>query len=121
MKPLKCELCDQNNSQYCNLQHHVGSVHEGKKQLKCETCDTTSSVKGDLKEHIPSDHEGKNSFKCESCGYMETQQPILDKFNFMFVTAGSIAKIITGVKVTSALGIDTIPTATLLGNWALRS
>ena len=66
MKPLKCELCDQNNSQYCNLQHHVGSVHEGKKQLKCETCDTTSSVKGDLKKHIPSDHKSKKLFKCES-------------------------------------------------------
>ena len=42
---------------------------------------------------------------------METQQPIMDKFKFNFVNAGSIAKIIKGLKNTSAEGIDKIPTA----------
>ena len=42
---------------------------------------------------------------------LATQQPILEKFKFTFVTAGSVAKIIKGLKNTTSLGIDKIPTA----------
>ena len=37
---------------------------------------------------------------------MSTQQPVREKFSFTFATAGSVAKIIKGLKNTSALGID---------------
>ena len=67
-------------------------VHEGKKPFNCSICAKTLATNCELKNHVASVHQEK-------------------KFNFTFVNAVSIAKIIKGLKNTSSLGIDKIPSA----------
>ena len=60
-KPFKCAICDFGSSTATNLERHVSSVHEGKKQSKYEFCDKCFcfTTKGSLDYHIASVHEEK--------------------------------------------------------------
>ena len=48
-----------------NLNTHVSTVHEGKKQFKCGICSANFGEKRNLKRHVVSVHEGKIQFKCD--------------------------------------------------------
>ena len=54
-----CEICDDNFGQKGNLQRHLATVHEGKKQFKCSICNKNFEQKRDLNKHVATVHEGK--------------------------------------------------------------
>ena len=96
--PFKCTVCDVSFSEKYELINHMAKVHEGKKPFKCKLCDENFSENRALQVHIDMIHEGKMPFKKE-------------KFEFKFATAGSVAKIIKGLKNSSSVGTDQIPTS----------
>ena len=56
-----------NFGQKGNLNTHVATVYEGKKQFKCDICDSKFGVKGKLNVHVTTVLEGKKQFKCDIC------------------------------------------------------
>ena len=65
-KPFKPEACDNSTILKGELQYHVASVHEGRKPFKCESCDNSSVIESYLQHHVATGHEGKKPFKCEA-------------------------------------------------------
>ena len=76
----------------------IGSEDEGKKSYIYHSCDESFLEITELNSHIASTHGVK--------------KPSLKKnFEFTYVNAVSVAKIVKGLKNSSSLGIDKIPTA----------
>ena len=105
------------------LYHHVRNAHT-KKPLNCTLCGVQFSLEYNPRSHLNSDHAGKKPYKCSICeGYFDVQSELIchlssahegkkhSKFKFKYVSAGAVAKIIKGLKNSSATGIDKIPTA----------
>lgn len=118
---FKCEYCHKYFSENSDFSSHKATIHEGK-SFKCHCCDENF-----LNDHIADDHEGKSTFRCkvcdeyffESCDLYnhiamihEGKKPFIkEKFKFKYATAGSVAKIIKGLKNSTSIGTDKIPTA----------
>ena len=56
-----------NSSQKSNINRHIKSVHEGKKQFECQVCDSYSSLKADMTKLVKSIHDEKRLFEWELC------------------------------------------------------
>ena len=69
---------------------------EGKKPFKCGKCDLDFEIETDLIAHNSKVHEVKKK-----------------NFSFDFVTAGTVTRIIKGLKTIKAMGTDEIPTEVL--------
>ena len=60
---LKCGICDKSYASRRNLNLHIGSVHDKKKQFKCNVCDSNFSQKSNLKSHVAQVHDKRKSFR----------------------------------------------------------
>ena len=122
--PFKCESCDYKCLLKENLQQHVASVYEGKKPFKCKCCDYSCCLEDDLLQHVASVHEGKKPFS----GIKLSLHPWASgfpsdtstndttttaSFEFKYINAGNVTKIISNLKSTKALGVDSIATEVL--------
>ena len=57
-----------NFSQSQNLNDHIHTVHEGKKDYKCKLCTKLFTTTWSLKMHAQNIHEGqKQIFACDTC------------------------------------------------------
>ena len=50
--PPICHLCGNSFKKKRNLEQHIHTVHEGKKDFKCETCGKDFALMGTLNQHI---------------------------------------------------------------------
>ena len=60
-------------SKNVELQNHIKSVHEGRRDHKCDHCGKSYSKKSSLKTHIKTFHEGRRDYECNQCGKSFTQ------------------------------------------------
>ena len=60
MLKTKGGICKSNFTHEQDLNGHIASVHEGKKQFKCDTCDAKFTQKQSVKKHIATIHERKH-------------------------------------------------------------
>ena len=65
-KTFKCKVCDASYTLKQALDHHNGSIHEGKKPLECKLCSATLASKRGLVLHNKAVHEG-TKFDCKFC------------------------------------------------------
>lgn len=89
------------------LQIHVKTVHEKRRDFECKNCERKFSQNASLKQHIKVVHEGKKCFECVSCkkkfgekGNLKTHEMGVLTFcfserglNCRVFLAGSIARI----------------------------
>ena len=131
-----CHSCEASFDLKTDLSVHVASVHEEKKPFICFFCDAGFTLKTDLKDHIDCVHKGK-PLKCKNCEahfkseidlnhhfmtvHKGNNQNFSEEFSFCFVTAGSIKRIIKGLKNTKAMGVDQVPTTILKKGVAVLS
>jgi uncharacterized Zn-finger protein len=67
-KPAKCSICDASFTRKANLNLHIASVHEGKKQsFICSICDSSFTQSKNLRAHVATVHEGRKTRKCSIC------------------------------------------------------
>ena len=67
IKSFHCNICSKKYSNFQNLNNHMRTAHNGKKDNKCESCGKSFTQAGYLKKHIHIVHEGHKDHKCEYC------------------------------------------------------
>ena len=73
--PKSCNQCSKSFSNPHNLQRHINTVHEGRKDFICKICNKAYCEAKNLKFHMFTVHEGKKSEyskaikKCEDCEF----------------------------------------------------
>ena len=73
--PKSCNQCAKSFSNPHNLQRHINTVHEGRKDFICKICNKAYCEAKNLKFHMFTVHEGKKSEynksikKCEDCEF----------------------------------------------------
>ena len=67
MEKFKCDICQAYFGQKFNLNRHVGTVHEEKKQFECKVCNSKFTQKANLNRHVTIVLKGSKQFKCEVC------------------------------------------------------
>ena len=63
---LKCNLCETNFSQNCDLELHLQSEHNTEKKFKCDKCEMRFVLKWRLQKHVGI-HEEKNISNMKYC------------------------------------------------------
>ena len=66
-KPFKCEVCQANFGQNCELKMHISRAHDNPKLYSCNTCNEEFLKRTLLKNHVFYVHEDKILFSCEIC------------------------------------------------------
>ena len=66
-KPFKCEVCQANFGQNCELKMHISRVHDNPKLYSCIICNLDFSKRNLLRNHVASVHEDKILFNSEIC------------------------------------------------------
>ena len=61
-----CEYCDKSFSEAHQLNRHIHTVHEGRKDHKCESCGKSFTEAATLKHHIHRVHEAPDIFQTHS-------------------------------------------------------
>ena len=64
---LSFTKCRANFEKQIDLENHIASAHEGRKQNTCNKCSATFANHTPLINHIASVHEGKKQHECNNC------------------------------------------------------
>ena len=65
----KCAKCRANFEKQIDLENHIASAHEGRKQYTCNKWSATFENHTPLINHIASVHEGKKQHECKNCTF----------------------------------------------------
>ena len=91
---------------------HIAAVHEGKNSYKYDVCHDYFSNKEELNCHREDIHKGNKLPFCGPDG-KNFESSVKNTFNFRFVTAGDITRIVRNLNNTKAIGTDGISTEVL--------
>ena len=94
---FKCNLCDSQFSEEHDLNSHSIAVHDEKECFSCDNCGKNFISEKDLKNHTTSVHISTAS----------------KKFEFQFVSADDVTRIVRNLNNTEAIGKDGISTEVL--------
>ena len=66
---LSFTKCRANFEKQIDLENHIASAHEGRKQYTCNKWSATFENHTPLINHIASVHEGKKQHECKNCTF----------------------------------------------------
>ena len=64
-----CGYCEFSSKKKSNVNRHIKTVHEKRRDYKCSMCDYAAGARKDLSKHTKLVHEKIKDIKCEECDY----------------------------------------------------